>query len=92
MIPTRRLVLLAAFLAIPLLFSGIDRNLADLLPRRCGRQVLRQIDDGEGAGKRPGGIEDRRGEGVEPERRLVRRDCPALRADMINTLAQRARW
>ena len=30
MIPTRRLVLLAAFLAIPLMFSSIDRNVADL--------------------------------------------------------------
>ena len=30
MIPTRRLVLLAAMLAIPLMFSGIDRNVADL--------------------------------------------------------------
>ena len=30
MIPTRRLVLLAAMLAIPLMFSSIDRNVADL--------------------------------------------------------------
>ena len=30
MIPTRRLVLLAAMLAIPLMFSGIDRDVADL--------------------------------------------------------------
>ncbi|MEI6540160.1 MAG: hypothetical protein WCO86_11645, partial [Planctomycetota bacterium] len=29
MIPTKRLVLLAAFLAIPLMFSSIDRNVAD---------------------------------------------------------------
>ena len=30
MIPTRRLVLLAAMLAIPLMFSSIDRSVADL--------------------------------------------------------------
>ena len=30
MIPTRRLVLLAALLAIPLMFSGINRDVSDL--------------------------------------------------------------
>ena len=30
MIPTRRLVLLAALLAVPLMFSSIDRSVADL--------------------------------------------------------------